>query len=351
MKLNVYKLALFIPALIATVILAGCDQNAFDEDLGIPDGDGTPYVEFQETADTVALFKSDSLRVDVQNRISVGDSIIVDFRIADQSDAVFNTDYAIAERRAEAGTDSEVQEIRIVPGEEGAIDPDNPPDNVTLLDTLENGVIIASREVDQSTPFVTTFDAANLTGQMQIRSNPLTNVTDEATVTLFGLGNPGPTEPRSVVLEITDAQTGDGGEVLAGRRGTTPDGQEGVVGNRLTVLFGQADVAASSTIQFGEIPSRDEEPYTSGFTVVNFASGDLPTTLSNFRIVGQNAEAFSFIGGTPGDIVLQPGQFIQPGVALDASEPGTTLATLQIDVSNDFDVRTIEVDLSAVIVE
>lgn len=371
MKLNTYKLALFVPVVLVALVLTGCDQNAFDENLGIPSGDGTPYVEFASNPDTLAYFKGETAELAVDNTTSSNDSIIVDWAISG-GDAVLNQDFSVPASISGGGNQSIEQEIRIDPNDPRALDPDNLPSNIEITDTTSAGIILAIRTLDTSQRFETTFDETNRTGQVRIQANQFENSVNTGTIAIVGAGNASRTQPRSVVVELTGAQTGDGGEVLAGRRATGPDGSPSVVQNVTTVLFGQADVFAEGPVQFGEVPAQND-PYQDTFLVYNLGpnlgfDADIPTTLSGFGIAGSDAfsiaayrilefnpdgsvslvQGFQALGNS---ITLEPNQAAQFVVAFDADEPATDLATFQASVDRDFDVRSIAVDFSGIVLE
>lgn len=352
MKLTTHKLAFIAPLLIVALIISGCDQNAFDENLGIPDGDGVPYVEFADNPDTLAFFKSDTAELAVDNTTASNDSIIVDWAITG-GDAVLDTHFEVPPSFRESNGANVEQEIRIDPSDPRALDVDNLPPNIAIEDTLENGIIIATRTIDGSQSFETTFNEADQTGQVRIGTNQFRNSVNTGTIALQGIEGTDDEEPRSVIVELTDAQTSDGDPVQAGRQGTTPNGNPGTVQNRITVLFGQADIIATGPVALGEVAQRTSEPYVGSFLIGNlgaaFGSGaDLSSTLTNFQISG--SDSFTLASAVEG-IELAPNDLIEVVVLLDASETGTNVATLSFNATNDFDQRTVTVDLSAVVVD
>lgn len=371
MKLNTYKLALLVPVVLVALVLTGCDQNAFDENLGIPDGEGTPYVEFASNPDTLAFFKSDTAILAVDNTTASNDSIIVEWAITG-GDAVIDQDFSVPALITGGGPQTTEQEIRIDPDDPRALDLDNLPSNIEITDTTSAGIILATRTLDTSQRFETTFNESDQTGQMRIQANQFENSVNTGTIAIVGQGNASRTQPRSVVVELTDAQTADGGEVLAGRSATGPDGSPSVVQNVTTVLFGQAEVFAGGPVQFGEVPQSDQ-PYESTFIISNDGpnsgfNGDIPTTLSNFGIAGSDAFSIAAyrvlqvnsdgsiglvqnFGPLGSEITLEPDQIAQFVVQFDADAPATDLATFQASVDRDFDVRSIAVDFSGIVLE
>lgn len=363
-----YLLGLATLSLLVALVISGCDQNAFDEDLGIPDGEGTPWVEFGETADTIAVSKSELTEIDIEVPVRTeGFDVNATYEVS--GSAVVGTDFTIPSSTEVTDTLSTQandieRDIRIDPDNPGPIDLDDlEGQNITITDTLADGTLVGTQIVYEVQSYSTTFDATALTGGVTIGSSDLfVGSTDEAIVELQGAGNASRSEPVSVTFELASAEGENGEQVQVGRQGAAQGGGQGISQNRLTVLIGQADPgivvngAVSSLLNFGEI----SEPDTSAASVFNFGgffgigNGDLPTTLSNFRLEGNNPEAFDFsVAGISqdGEVTIAPDGSVSVSISAKTDQTGTKTAVLVFDVSNDFDQPSLEIEISSVVVE
>jgi hypothetical protein len=369
-----HLLGLAALSLVVALVISGCDQNAFDENLGIPDGEGTPWVEFGETEDTIAIFKSDTEEIDIEVPVRTEDfDVTATYEIS--GDAVLGTDFSIpastdvTDTLSTQASDIE-RDIRIDPDNPGPIDlNDLEGQNITITDTLSDGTLVGTQIVYEVQRYSTTFDEANQTGSVTIGSSDVfVLATDEAIVELQGESNAAATEPLSVTFELISAEGENGETVQVGRQGTTESGT-GISQNRLTVLIGQAEPAVvvggslTNLVNFGPI----SEPDTLTASVFNLGgafgigSGDLPTTLSNFRLEGSNPEAFTFdvtITSGDGEVIDIPNDgevTVVPNgnasIAINAvtDAVGTKTARLVFDVSNDFDQESLSVEISSVV--
>jgi len=362
---HLLRLAAF--SLLITLVISGCDQNAYNEDLGIPGGEGTPWVEFGETDDTIAVSKSGLTEIDIEAPVRTeGFDINATYELS--GTAQVGTDFTIPQSTEVTDTLSTQagdieRDIRIDPDNPGPIDlEDLEGQNITITDTLSDGTLVGTQIVYEVQNYATTFDADALTGSVTIGSSEVfVGSTDEAIVDLQGESNANRDEPVSVTFELVSAEGENGEQVQVGRQGAIQDGSgQGISQNRLTVLIGQADPgivvggSVSNLLNFGPI----SQPTTRSASVFNFGggfgigNGDLPTTLSNFRLEGNNTDAFDFsVSGLSqdGEVTVLPNGILPISVTANTESTGTKTAAIVFDVSNDFDQPSLRIEISSVV--
>jgi len=364
-NVRVRRLTLLISVLFVVGTLAGCDGNDAGETAG-----EAPVVEFASSPDTLAFYKDETAQLAVDNTDLSGDTIIVDWALTG-GNATYGPaeDFTIPAQVVGGGSQRSTQEIWIDPEDADRLDPDNLSPNIDVVDTTATGIFIVERELDPSQHFETTYDVVDKTGQVQIRASQAEGTVNTGTITLLGSENSSRTQPRSVVVEMTDARTAGGGDVRIGRR--VPDG-EGTTIDRdaVAVLFGQADVSATGPVEFSQV-QQSSQPYEDTFIIYNRGTeldseADIPTTLSNFQISGSDAYSISeyrileqesggsirvISGFQPfgSEITLKPDQFAQLIVQYDADAPATDLATFTADVDRDHDVERVATDFSGIV--
>jgi len=355
---------MLISALFVVGTLAGCDGNDAGETV-----DEAPAVEFASNPDTLAFYKDETVQLAVDNTDLSGDTILVDWALSGGNAAYGpREDFTIPAQVVGGGTQRSTQEIWIDPEDPHVFDLDNLPPNIDVVDTTATGIFIVERELVASQQFETTYDVVDKTGQVQIRASQAEGTVNTGTITLLGSDNASRTQPRSVVVEMTDARTAGGGDVRIGQRVTDGEGTT-IDRGAVTVLFGQADVSATGPVEFSQV-LQSSQPFETTFIIENRGTelgseADIPTTLSNFEISGSDAfsireyrvlelesdGSFRVISGFQplgSEVTLKPDQLAQLIVQYDADAPATDLATFTADVDRDHDVKRVAVDFSGI---
>jgi len=363
-NLRACRLPMLISALFVVGTLAGCDGNDAGETV-----DEAPAVEFASNPDTLAFYKDETVQLAVDNTDLSGDTILVDWALSGGNAAYGpREDFTIPAQVVGGGTQRSTQEIWIDPEDPHVFDLDNLPPNIDVVDTTATGIFIVERELVASQQFETTYDVVDKTGQVQIRASQAEGTVNTGTITLLGSDNASRTQPRSVVVEMTDARTAGGGDVRIGRRVTDGEGTT-IDRGAVTVLFGQADVSATGPVEFSQV-LQSSQPFETTFIIENRGTelgseADIPTTLSNFEISGSDAfsireyrvlelesdGSFRVISGFQplgSEVTLKPDQLAQLIVQYDADAPATDLATFTADVDRDHDVKRVAVDFSGI---
>lgn len=166
------------------LIVAGCDQTAFEPDYEIPE-DGSPYVHF-DSGDTVTVSKTAALDIVAEVPISAREDVTVSFTTT--GSAVPGVDFAIPDTTV---TDSFEVEIEV------------PFKDSTITQVALNTYSVS-------------YDPASASGSVTIGYNEHDSSTDAANITIVGLGNASINEPRDITLTLTSAATASGEEIRAG---------------------------------------------------------------------------------------------------------------------------------------